>query len=71
MPKGKYTRKEAGIKAYLEVSGEELPLRVTLAEIREYSKALPEDQRKRCHELYLHYMSFGRPDYLDNYTKRK
>ena len=56
MAKGKYTRKEAGIKAYMEVTGEELPSRVTVAEIREYSKALPEDQRKRCHELYLHYM---------------
>ena len=41
MAKGKYTRKEAGIKAYSEVTGEELPPRVTVAEIREYSKALP------------------------------
>ena len=41
MAKGKYTRKEAGIKVYLEVTGEELPSRVTVAEIREYSKALP------------------------------
>lgn len=71
MAKEKYTRKEAGMKAYLEVAGEQLPPRVTVAEIREYSKALPEDQRKRCHELYLHYMSFGRPDYIDNYTLNK
>ena len=46
MAKGKCTRKEAGIKAYSEVTGEELPPRVTVAEIREYSKALPEDQRR-------------------------
>lgn len=68
MAKGKYTRKEAGIKAYMEVTGEELPSRVTVAEIREYSKALPEDQRKRCHELYLHYMSIGRSEYLEHYS---
>lgn len=30
MAKGKYTRKEAGIKAYSEVTGEELPPRVNL-----------------------------------------
>ena len=70
MAKGKYTRKEAGIKAYSEVTGEELPPRVTVAEIREYSNALPEDQRKRCHELYLHYMSLGRPEYLEHYSNR-
>ena len=68
MAKGKYTRKEAGIKAYMEVTGEELPSRVTVAEIREYSKALPEDLRKRCHELYLHYMSIGRSEYLEHYS---
>ena len=70
MAKGKYTRKEAGIKAYSEVTGEELPPRVTVAEIREYSNALPEDQRKRCHELSLHYMSLGRPEYLEHYSNR-
>ena len=64
MAKGKYTRKEAGIKAYSEVTGEELPPRVTVAEIREYSNALPEDQRKRCHELYLHYRLPPASEYL-------
>lgn len=67
MAKGKYTRKEAGIMAYFEVTGEQLPSRTTVAEIREYSKALPEEEQKRCHELYLHYMSLGRPEYLEHY----
>lgn len=63
----KYTRKEAGIKAYTEVTGEKLPPSVTAAEIHEYSRSLPEDQRKRCHELYLQLMSIGRPQYIDHY----
>lgn len=70
MAKGKYTRKEAGIMAYFEVTGEQLPSRTTAAEIREYSKALPEELQKRCHELYLHYMSLGRPEYLEHYSNR-
>lgn len=69
MAKGKYTRKEAGIMAYFEVTGKQLSSRITAAEIREYSRALPEEQQKRCHELYLHYMSIGRPDYMKNYAE--
>lgn len=71
MPKGKYTRKEAARRAYFDVTGIELPTTLTHDEIKVHSHALPEDQWRRCHELYLRYMSLGRPDYLDNYTKRK
>lgn len=70
MPKGKYTRKEAGIKAYEEVAGETLPQDLTAAEIRNRSRALPDALRMRCHELYLHYMSLGRPEYLAHYTRQ-
>lgn len=52
MAKGKYTRKQAGLIAYREVTGEYLPIRTTCEEIKEYVRALPEDLRRRCHVLY-------------------
>lgn len=71
MSKGKYTRKQAGLLSFKETTGEELPASTTCAEIREYVRALPEDQRRRCHKLYLHYMSLGRPDYMESYDRNK
>ena len=68
MPKGEYTRKQAALKAYFEVTGEQLPESLTHDEIRHCSFRLPAGQSKRCHELYLRLMSLGRPDYLANRT---
>ena len=50
MPKGEYTRTEAGRRAYFVVTGIELPNTLTHDEIKAYSHALPEEQWKRCHE---------------------
>ena len=69
MPKGEYTRTEAGRRAYFVVTGIELPNTLTHDEIKAYSHALPEEQWKRCHELYLQYMSIGRPEYMKNYAE--
>lgn len=71
MPKGKYTRKTAGLQAFLETTGIALPESATLEEIKEYTHALPEDQQKRCHSVYIQYMSIGRPEYLENYSRKK
>ena len=65
MPKGEYTRKQAALKAYFEVTGEQLPESLTHDEIRRCSFRLPTGQSKRCHE-HLQLMSLGRPDYLAN-----
>ena len=67
MPKGEYTRTEAGRRAYFVVTGIELPDTLTHDEIKAH--ALPEEQWKRCHELYLQYMSIGRPEYMKNYAE--
>ena len=69
MPKGEYTRTEAGRRAYFVVTGIELPNTLTHDEIKAYSHALPEEQWKRSHELYLQYMSIGRPEYMKNYAE--
>lgn len=69
MPKGEYTRTEAGRRAYFVVTGIELPATLTHDEIKAYSHALPEEQWKRCHKLYLQYMSIGRPEYMKNYAE--
>lgn len=69
MPKGEYTRTEAERRAYFVVTGIELPDTLTHDEIKAYSHALPEEQWKRCHELYLQYMSVGRPEYMKNYAE--
>ena len=69
MPKGEYTRTEAGRRANFVVTGIELPNTLTHDEIKAYSHALPEEQWKRCHELYLQYMSIGRPEYMKNYAE--
>ena len=69
MPKGEYTRTEAGRRAYFVVTGIELPNTLTHDEIKAYSHALPEEQWKRCHELYLQYM-IGRHEYLTKYHKK-
>ena len=69
MPKGEYTRTEAVRRAYFVVTGIELPNTLTHDEIKAYSHALPEEQWKRCHELYLQYMSIGRPEYMKNYAE--
>ena len=69
MPKGEYTRTEAGRRAYFVVTGVELPDTLTHDEIKAHSHALPEEQWKRCHELYLQYMSIGRPEYMKNYAE--
>ena len=69
MPKGEYTRTEARRRAYFVVTGIELPNTLTHDEIKAYSHALPEEQWKRCHELYLQYMSIGRPEYMKNYAE--
>lgn len=74
MPKGTYTRKQASIEAFREVTGELLPDTLTFDEIRRRSRQLSPDLQNRCHERYLQLMSLGRPDYLAhkfNHDNRK
>ena len=70
MPKGEYTRTEAGRRAYFVVTGIELPNTITHYEIKAHAHALPEDQWRRYHESYLNYMSIGRHEYLTEYHKK-
>lgn len=70
MPKGEYTSTEAGRQAFLAVTGIKLPDTLTHEEIKAQSCMLYEDQKKRCYELYLQYMSIGRPEYLTKYRKK-
>lgn len=71
MPKGKYTRTEAGRRAYLVVTGIELPTTLTHEEIKGRSWGLSTTQRQHCHELYIHYMSIGRMKYKLKYASCK
>ena len=57
MPKGEYTRTEAGRRAYFVVTGVELP-------------DTPQDLWRRYHESYLNFMSIGRHEYLTKYHKK-
>ena len=74
MPKGTYTRKQASIEAFWEVTGELLPENLSFDEIRRRSFQLPAELQNRCHERYIQLMSLGRPDYLthkSNHNSRK
>lgn len=71
MPKGEYTRKEAGRRAYFVVTGIELPAMLTHDEIKAHSQGLSTAQRQHCHELYIHYMSIGRIKYKATYASCK
>lgn len=68
MPKGEYTRTEAGRRAYFVVTGIELPDTLTHEEIKGRSRGLSTTQRQHCHELYIHYMSIGRMKYKAKYA---
>ena len=71
MSKGKYTRKEAGLLAYREITGKDLSSVRTAGEIKMHVEALPEDLRRRCHQLYLQYMSIDRPGYYERYIEQR
>lgn len=71
MAKGKYTRKEAGLLAYQDVTGKDLSPVRTAAEIKERVETLPEELRRRCHHLYLQYMSVDRPGYYERYIEQR
>lgn len=47
MPKGEYTRTEAGRRAYFVVTGVELPDTLTHDEIKAHSHVLPQDLWRR------------------------
>lgn len=70
MPKGEYTRTEAGRRAYFVVTGVELPDTLTHDEIKAHSHVLPQDLWRRYHESYLIFMSIGRHEYLTKYHKK-
>lgn len=71
MPKGEYTRTEAGRRAYFVVTGIELPNTLTHEEIKGRSRGLSMTQKQLCHELYIHYMSIGRKKYKAKYASCK
>ena len=70
MPKGTYTRKQASIEAFWEVTGELLPETLSFDEIRRRSFQLPAKWQNRCHERsIIRLISLGRPDYRTNMEK--
>lgn len=71
MAKGQYTRKEAELLAYQEVTGRALSHARTVGEIKARVEALPEDLRRRCHQLYLQNMSINRPGYYERYIEQR
>ena len=59
MPKGEYTRTEAGRRAYFVVTGIELPNTLTHDEIKAYSHALPEEPVSYTHLRGTSYSATG------------